>query len=72
MTKIKNEPDHVRDNELRKELDAIAEAILTSTDVDTGYNLEVEVFWSAMNYLKHNPDKTIEEACAYGIGEWIK
>lgn len=36
------------------------------------HNLAVEVIWSAMYYLKQNQKATIEEACEYGINEWIK
>lgn len=34
------------------------------------HGLEVEVFWSAMNALKHNPALSIEEALDYGLYEW--
>lgn len=33
-------------------------------------NLPCEVIWSAMNYLKQNPKKTIEDAIEYGYAEW--
>jgi hypothetical protein len=33
---------------------------------------ECEIIWSAMLYIKKHPNCTIEEACEYGISEWIK
>ena len=50
------------------ELDAIGNAQCAGDR----YNLTTEVFWSAMHYLKRNPQATIEEACTYGVMEWIK
>jgi uncharacterized protein (DUF111 family) len=35
-------------------------------------DLTGEVIWSAMGYLKMNPSNTIEEACEFGLDEWIK
>jgi hypothetical protein len=36
------------------------------------YKLTAECIWSAMRYLQNNKDATIEDACNYGINEWIK
>lgn len=61
-----------------KEMAAICNAIKASTVTSDGgfgkesVNLEVEIFWSAMSYLKQNPRASIEEACNYGVGEWVK
>lgn len=52
------------DPDLRIELNAILSAM--------NENLGVEIIWSAMNYLKKNPDKSILEAINDGYGEWIK
>lgn len=43
--------------------------ILTSA---SKYGLESEVVWSALSYIKKNPDKSISEAINHGYNEWIK
>lgn len=35
-------------------------------------DLSCEVMWSAMNYLKSNPEATIADACEFGLNEWLK
>jgi hypothetical protein len=35
-------------------------------------NLKAEVIWSAMRFLQNNSNKTIKEACEYGLNEWLK
>lgn len=52
-------------NDTDDEMDAII-------DVLNQGDLVVEIFWSAMHYLKNNPTKSIPEAIDYGISEWIK
>lgn len=36
------------------------------------YNMEVEVVWYALKYMKENPLLTIEEAIYLGHDEWMK
>ena len=36
------------------------------------YGLEAEVIWSALNYVKNNPNQSLIEATHYGLREWIK
>ena len=36
------------------------------------HGLESEVVWSALSYMKKNPDKSISDAINHGYGEWIK
>ena len=45
--------------------------ILTSKEI-AKYGLICEVIWSAMEYLKANPTKSIKEALEAGKQEWIK
>ena len=56
----------------KKELDTIAYTLLTSMKGQHQPSMEVEVLWSTMNYLKGNPSASIEEACNFGINEWLK
>jgi hypothetical protein len=55
-----------------KELNAIAYTLLTSMKGQHQGSVEIEVLWSTMNYLKGNPSASIEEACNFGINEWLK
>ena len=36
------------------------------------HGLESEVVWSALHYMKNNPDKSILDAINYGYFEWVK
>jgi hypothetical protein len=48
------------------------EAIGIALSEASKYNLQTEVVYFAMDYLKKNPSKTIAEAITYGYYEWIK
>lgn len=52
--------------ETMNELNAIAQTL------SRGNQFEIEVLWSAMNYLRTNPAATIEEACNFGMSVWFK
>ena len=56
----------------KKELDTIAYTLLTAMKGQHQNSVEVEVLWSTMNYLKGNPSASIEEACNFGINEWLE
>lgn len=34
--------------------------------------LQCEVVWSALTYMKENPNLSIDEAITFGLGEWLK
>lgn len=76
MTNTENQNHHL----LNPEIDAIGQmlkyAILPSFDLSGEENgtidLTVECIWSAMNYLKQNPSKNIQDACDFALDEWIK
>ena len=36
------------------------------------YGLETEVVYTALWYIKNNPQSTIAAALEYALGEWIK
>ena len=36
------------------------------------YKLETEVVYTALKYMKENPDSTISDAINYGYNEWVK
>ena len=36
------------------------------------HGLQSEVVWSALSYMKKNPDKSISEAINHGYYEWVK
>lgn len=56
---------------VQDELEVISKTI-KNAKIDKKTDLTIEVIWSAMNYLKENKKATIEEACVYGLSEWIK
>ncbi len=59
-------------SEQNGEMDIIAYTLLNSMGSKADPSLEVEVFWSAMNYLKQHPQASIKEACCFGMDEWFK
>ena len=48
------------------------EAIQNALKGASEFNLEVEVVWYALKYMKENPRLTIEEAINLGFKEWVK
>lgn len=36
------------------------------------YGLQAEVVYFAIKYMKENPEKSIDDAIAYGYYEWCK
>jgi hypothetical protein len=50
------------------ELDEVNEALKLASE----YGLLAEVVWSALEYMKRQPDVTLTEAMQYGVSEWIK
>jgi hypothetical protein len=50
------------------ELDEINEALKLAEK----YNLQAEVVWSALEYMKRHLDATLAEAMEYGLSEWVK
>jgi len=48
------------------------EAIQNALKGAAEFNLEVEVVWYALKYMKENPLLTIEEAIDKGFNEWVK
>lgn len=50
------------------ELDAIEVALKLSADCD----LQAEVVWSALEYMKRHPKSTLASAMQYGLSEWVK
>lgn len=56
-------------NEYTYELGLIREALNIGTE---NHGLDTEIIWSAMCYLKSNPEASIEKAIVYGINEWVK
>ena len=50
------------------ELDEIHEALKLAEE----YKLQVEVVWSALEYMKRHSDATLAEAMQYGLSEWVK
>lgn len=51
-----------------KEFDSIYSAFILADK----YKLSVEVFHTALTYMKSNPTKSIQDAVDYGLSEWIK
>jgi len=60
--------------ETAKEMEAIGQMLFESTVVggDVTDNYSAEVIWSAMHFLKINPEESISSACKFGLNEWIK
>jgi len=54
--------------------DSVAELTHISSLVKKAseYGLQSEIIWSALYYLKTNPEKSIQEAITFGFYEWIK
>jgi len=50
------------------ELDEINEALKLAEK----YNLQAEVVWSALEYMKRHTDSTLAEAIHHGLSEWVK
>ena len=50
------------------ELDEINEALKLAAE----YNLQAEVVWSALEYMKRHTDSTLAEAINHGLSEWVK
>ena len=50
------------------ELDEINEALKLAAT----HNLQAEVVWSALEYMKRHTDSTIAEAIQHGLSEWVK
>ena len=50
------------------ELDEINEALKLAEK----YNLQAEVVWSALEYMKRPKDSTLAEAIQHGLAEWVK
>jgi len=48
------------------------EAIQIALKGASEFNLEVEVIWYALKYMKENPLLTIEEAINLSYNEWVK
>ena len=46
------------------------EHIRTSMDIAEQYGLQLEVFWSAIQIAKSNPDYSVEEIMNGACGEW--
>jgi hypothetical protein len=36
------------------------------------YGISTEVVWSALHYMKENPQATLCDAISYGLLEWVK
>ena len=65
---LKKQPYQIPEGSSVVMLDAIDKCLKTARK----YDLEAEVVWSSLNYLKENSKKDIVDALAFGIGEWIK
>jgi len=50
------------------ELDEINEALKLAAE----YNLQAEVGWAALEYMKRHTDSTLAEAIHHGLSEWVK
>lgn len=50
-----------------KDMKAISDIITKNP-----YGLDVEIIWSAMNFLRQHPSYSIESAIEFGVDEWIK
>jgi hypothetical protein len=50
------------------ELDEVNEALKLAEK----YNLQAEVVWSALEYMKRQSAATLAEAMQYGLSEWVK
>jgi hypothetical protein len=50
------------------ELDEINEALKLASE----HNLQAEVVWSALQYMKHHEESTLADAIQHGISEWVK
>jgi len=48
--------------------DAIASALISAGET----NSQIEVMYTAMLYLKQNPNSTIQEAVNIGLEEWVE
>ena len=48
------------------------EEIYEALEIAKPYNLEIEVIYSSMDYLKEHPEASIKEATDAGVNEWIK
>jgi len=55
---------------IEQSIDAVADMLSNQDVIDN--DIEVEVIWSAMMFLKNNPKATIQQACEHGVNEWIK
>lgn len=54
-----------------KQLDEF-EAIQIALKGASEFDLQVEVVWYALRYMKENPRLSIEEAIDLGFKEWVK
>jgi hypothetical protein len=52
--------------------DSVAHMLMSAGGDKDIPDLTVEVVASAMRYLKDNPQESIDSACEFGIGDWIK
>jgi len=50
------------------EIRNISKALETAED----HGLLTEVIWSAMHYMKQNPNANLCDAMSYGLLEWVK
>jgi len=50
------------------ELEEISEALKLAEK----HNLQAEVVWSALEYMKRHTKSTLVEAIQYGLSEWVK
>jgi len=48
------------------------EEIYEALEIAKPYNLEIEVMYSSMKYLKEHKNASIREATDAGVNEWIK
>ena len=61
----------IRAAHIHSDEDAVALMIMTAHGDSKHKDLMVDVICSAMQYLKTNPDKTVEEACTFGVDKHI-
>lgn len=47
-------------------------SISRELEIAKDYGLLTEVVWSALHYLKENPEVEPADAISYGLLEWIK
>ena len=57
-----------RDKEIVEEMKAISDMLDTALE----YELEVEVIYWALKYMKEDPKVTPAQAFALGVAEWVK